>query len=338
MKFSFVVLTFNHEQFIAEHLESIRFLIEQYGKNYSVQLIIADDCSVDRTTEIAKLWVAQNRHLFVDAQILENRNNIGTCLNYTRTWKLITGDYYKITAGDDVYSFENIFEIIKLTDQYDIVAGLPLIMVEGALLNSKVVHFHMIATDVVFQDRPYLKRLQEVSYSNTPNMLFPKKILESVKTRNFIERFAVTEDFPQLISMCEEYWPLKTLLADVVLVYYRRTFNSTYLIKSNSFNKDKLELFRYLIEKKQAFFSRFLLRVRLMFYLKNKNLLSYFLDPNYLIYGVKVWIKLFIVLCRVYKLPINYKNHRKHFELIKFRSKLFAAQNGFAPSESTWSK
>ena len=47
-------------------------------------------------------------------------------------------DYCKITAGDDVYSFENIFESISSFGSNDILSGVPLRLVDGELKKNGI--------------------------------------------------------------------------------------------------------------------------------------------------------------------------------------------------------
>ncbi len=43
--FTFLTVAYNHEKFILEHLESIRYLMNNYGDGIDVSIIINDDCS-----------------------------------------------------------------------------------------------------------------------------------------------------------------------------------------------------------------------------------------------------------------------------------------------------
>ena len=107
------MLSYNHENYILEHLESIKFQIKNFGAKYSIDLIIADDGSKDNSVYLAKLWISKNRFLFRSVSFTGKSINVGTCINYTNTWKKIKTTSFKITASDDVYSKENIFKYNK---------------------------------------------------------------------------------------------------------------------------------------------------------------------------------------------------------------------------------
>ncbi len=45
--FSFLVLVYNQESYVIDHLESIKYLVLRYAKNIDVDILINDDCSID---------------------------------------------------------------------------------------------------------------------------------------------------------------------------------------------------------------------------------------------------------------------------------------------------
>ncbi|WP_151798774.1 hypothetical protein [Acinetobacter bereziniae] len=64
--FSFLILAFNHEKYIIEHLESIKFLVEMHAENIEVDLIINDDKSTDDTVFLINQWLQLNDILFIN--------------------------------------------------------------------------------------------------------------------------------------------------------------------------------------------------------------------------------------------------------------------------------
>ena len=58
---SVIVITYNSSDFVIEALESIK------AQTYtSIELIITDDCSSDRTVDICMNWIEQNRTFFAN--------------------------------------------------------------------------------------------------------------------------------------------------------------------------------------------------------------------------------------------------------------------------------
>ena len=68
-EFTFVIITYNQEQYILQHLESIKYQINKYGKGISVYLIISDDHSLDRTLQLAEIWLQENSCFFYNYKI-----------------------------------------------------------------------------------------------------------------------------------------------------------------------------------------------------------------------------------------------------------------------------
>lgn len=110
-EFTFAIVTFNQEKYVIELLESIKYQIENYGKEYENFLVVCDDASKDNTVEYISLWVEENRGIFADVIINKNEENIGTVKNVTNTFKLISTEKFKIMAGDDLIYKNSIYDI-----------------------------------------------------------------------------------------------------------------------------------------------------------------------------------------------------------------------------------
>ena len=82
---------YNQEAFIGE---CIRSALEQSHPN--LDILVVDDCSTDRTLEIARSF--RDRRLTV----LRNDSNLGLAGNWNRVVHLARGDYVKLLCGDDV--------------------------------------------------------------------------------------------------------------------------------------------------------------------------------------------------------------------------------------------
>lgn len=325
--FTFVVLTYNHEKYILEHLESIKFLIENYGQNINFEIIIADDASKDNTVLLAQKWLNMNAKLFNNSMVLSDGINKGTCKNFTSAIMQITSQHCKITAGDDIYSYENLFEAYHEMDEYHLMSGVPLNLIGNTIQPSLFNLFNLIATEFIYRSIDYSQRLKFISFFNAPNFLHNVGVLKNHKVAEFVNQFAVTEDYPFLIKVAEEYNPLKFKLHLKTYVYYRRTSNSTYLIKNDIFTKDKISLFTYLISEETKFFEKVILRNRrFCFALKNRYLKKIFNISLY-IYGVLV----FFNLIKIY--PLFSKNnhstlaHQAHYDLIYKLTKIAITEN-----------
>jgi glycosyltransferase involved in cell wall biosynthesis len=91
---SIAVVTYNHEQYIGECLESI-IKQEVPGK---VQIVVGEDASTDRTREIVSGF-AQREPQCIDAIL--NAENIGGWRNFVNVLRACRGRYVAILDGDD---------------------------------------------------------------------------------------------------------------------------------------------------------------------------------------------------------------------------------------------
>ena len=109
--FTFVMLTYNQEQYVVEHLESIKYQIEHFGQNIKINFILADDASNDKTAYKVKKWIESNQNLFFSVKFIIAVENRGIVSNVISALKNIKTEYYKILAGDDIYFRNNVFEL-----------------------------------------------------------------------------------------------------------------------------------------------------------------------------------------------------------------------------------
>ena len=91
-------ITFNHEKFIAESLDSI--LIQE--TNFPFEIIIRDDCSTDGTATIVKEYAEKFPH--INSTILETENQYskgvrGSIVLYQK----VVGKYVAMLEGDDYW-------------------------------------------------------------------------------------------------------------------------------------------------------------------------------------------------------------------------------------------
>lgn len=134
MNATIIVLTYNHEKFITDFLNSVKYQAINYNgdKKHHLQLILSDDCSKDNTVEVAERWKEKNGDCIDDFLIIKNEKNLGTCRNWINGLDRATGDYVKAIGGDDLLPETSIFSLFKYLDSYDMVFGVPFIYHENA--------------------------------------------------------------------------------------------------------------------------------------------------------------------------------------------------------------
>lgn len=99
-KISVLVITYNHEKYLSQALESIL----SQKVEAELEVIIADDNSTDNTLAIAHDYKKRFPEVI---QILTTDKNIGHTHNYERAWKKATGEYIAHCDGDDYWLTTN---------------------------------------------------------------------------------------------------------------------------------------------------------------------------------------------------------------------------------------
>ncbi len=97
MKASVYMITYNHERFIAQAIDSV--LMQQVDFDY--EIVIGEDCSTDNTRSIVIDY--QNR--FPDRiKSLLNEKNLGMMPNFIQTMQACKGQYIAMLEGDDYWT------------------------------------------------------------------------------------------------------------------------------------------------------------------------------------------------------------------------------------------
>lgn len=97
---SVAMITYNHEKYIAQAIESI--LIQKVDFEY--EIIIGEDCSSDKTRKI----VDKYKNMYPDiVKPIFRDNNIGSMKNSIETLNACKGKYIAVLEGDDYWTDEN---------------------------------------------------------------------------------------------------------------------------------------------------------------------------------------------------------------------------------------
>jgi glycosyltransferase involved in cell wall biosynthesis len=99
-----VVLTYKHESFIAECLQSV---VCQKG-NFRMRIIVIDDASPDGTAEVVRSFITKHENDRYEIEFHANEQNVGVVANLAATMRLAAGcDYLTFCEGDDFWSSEH---------------------------------------------------------------------------------------------------------------------------------------------------------------------------------------------------------------------------------------
>jgi glycosyltransferase involved in cell wall biosynthesis len=113
MKLSVMMVTYNHERFIAQALMSVL----SQRVNFDYEIVVGEDCSTDGTRDILMDFCRRFPDRIVP--LLRNRN-IGAMRNAEATFAACRGQYVALLEGDDYWTCED-----KLQRQVDFLDAHP---------------------------------------------------------------------------------------------------------------------------------------------------------------------------------------------------------------------
>lgn len=256
--FTFAVITYNQQEVVLETLESIKYQIENFGFGLDVQLVIADDGSSDNTISIINYWILKNAKLFKIININTSEKNAGISQNYIKAIKMIKGDTYKVIAGDDIFSKNNIFESISKLEKYDF-------WITGTLFfkNYKIIYEKKRYKNVfLFFDIKYkiIKRLYEFTFPFYVQGVFHKIRLIDKNAMNFIRRFKMVEDHPELYYITQNNDELSISFSSIPYILYRESESTVTKSDSKAHNilyNDIKCLYKLSIKKEKNLFYKY---------------------------------------------------------------------------------
>jgi glycosyltransferase involved in cell wall biosynthesis len=113
LKASVWMITYNHEQYIAQAIESV---LAQVTK-FPFDLIIGEDCSTDNTRSICLEYEKKYPHI---VKVLQHKTNVGIHKNLVLTLEACKGQYVALLEGDDYWT-----DVSKLQKQVDFLDNNP---------------------------------------------------------------------------------------------------------------------------------------------------------------------------------------------------------------------
>lgn len=99
---------YNRENYIAECLDSV---IKQDYDN--IELIIVNDGSTDRTSEIIKSYMPKLKRRFVNFEYIEREQNLGTTFSTNEILELSRGEYFTHIGSDDLLEHDFVSSLLR---------------------------------------------------------------------------------------------------------------------------------------------------------------------------------------------------------------------------------
>lgn len=165
---SVLMITYNHEAFIREAIESV-FMQEV---DFPIELVIGEDCSTDGTLDEIQSICHQAP---VPVRLLTSATNVGMHGNFRRTLRACKGKYVALLEGDDVWILRD-----KLKLQVKILDSFP----------DKSFCYHQ-AISVCTMETPTARRNFESAGNSWPSQIDAAKCLADARKRLIIPTASV---------------------------------------------------------------------------------------------------------------------------------------------------
>ena len=320
---TFVALTYNHEAYVIQHLESIAYLIRKYKQPRIHDLVISDDGSIDLTEFLVSRWIQTNNEIFRNVTLYSSAKNIGTCKSFLRATQNISTDYVKITGGDDVYSNCNIFSLLTNPDKLDIIGTMPLV-----LINDVIYRFHRhnlihAVANAVYANESFRNHLTGHGAIYTAGLIYAKKLIEDKWIRAFVDNFDLVEDLPTWIAIADFHPGARYGLQHTNIVYYRRTPGSAYLIAGSRTFSDQVKCREHLYKSETNFWVKLIIKNRISIMRNANSSRRYLLDVGKIIFCAKLIFALHIALTNLIKLVVDLRDHKIHLAMIRSKARDF---------------
>ncbi len=192
-EFTFIVLTFNHGNYVSQHLNSIVNIVQKYGKQISVDLIVSDDCSIDNTISVVDKWLEQNRSKFNSVKVLTETTNKGMVNSLFKALTETETEHYKFLSGDDYYMDKNIFELFPIKGALYITPVVPIC--EGSANPKGLIHYFRMLSYANSRGK-LIWLMKYDNFIQAPGVFCDCSIYKSTEYRDEISRYRNIEDIP----------------------------------------------------------------------------------------------------------------------------------------------
>lgn len=186
---SVLMITYNHEKFIAQAIESV--LMQRVS--FPIELVIGEDRSPDGTRAIVERYARQHPDLI---RPLLREANVGAVRNFAETFDACRGEYVAMLEGDDYWTYPH-----KLQKQVEFLQAHP--------ASSASFHDALLITDETGETRRYCDP-KPSSLVSVENLLS----WNCVPTCSLVyRREYVAVRPPSLSRLSMQDWPINLLLA-----------------------------------------------------------------------------------------------------------------------------
>ncbi len=207
MKLSVLMITYDHEKFIAQALDSV--LMQEVSFDY--EIVIGEDCSTDGTRNI----LIEYQKMHPDKiRLLLPEKNLGMHRNFVETYNACRGQYVALLEGDDYWTSPR-----KLQKQADFLDAHP----------GSAICFH--AAKAVDELNPVNSFVIRPYHENTIFTLEDLLRDNIIPTCSALFRRGLTKDFPDwMFDLRQMDWPLHILNSQHGTIGYLDEYMSIYRV------------------------------------------------------------------------------------------------------------
>lgn len=192
-KVSIMIPTYNQEAYIAQAIESA--MTQDYE---NLEIIIADDCSADRTGEIAQKYTTDSR-----VKYYRNTKNLGRVGNYRNTlYEHTSGEWIVNLDGDDYYTDKSFISraINTILSQKDIVCYFAKKYLPNKIFNREYKVNRINNHTFVFEGDYYFKHYFEIGGFAHMGAIYRKDC--AIKDGMCYTYDGLQSDFHAIIRLC----------------------------------------------------------------------------------------------------------------------------------------
>jgi len=242
---SVLMTSYNREKYIAEAIESV---LNQTYTNF--ELIIVDDCSKDKTLEIAKKFEEKDHRI----KVYLNEKNLGDYPNRNKAASYANGEYIKYVDSDDVLYPHGLDVMVRAMQTY------PNAGFASCRPQSDSVLFPIISLP---HDTYYEHFFMSDIFGRSPlGLIIKRNVFESlggfvtdkfqvIGDSEFLYRIAAQHSMVKMVMGLGHWRSHDNQVTSIEQTYYKQITNNYFLAKQSLDNKNcplkgefKLKAFR----------------------------------------------------------------------------------------------
>lgn len=245
MKLTVIILTYNHEKYIRQALESVCLQVV----DFKFKVIVADDCSNDRTKDEIKSFKSNNIIQIDDIYATKNNGILQNALNI---FNKIEGEYVALLDGDDYWNFPNKLQLqVDFLDSNNEYSGC---FHDTAIISDK------LSSEILFANAQKYSEVYHYKKSIYPADVIKRLILPTsslVLRTSFLKKIDLTlfkDDYSlDWKLICLAISNSKFFYFDQIMSVYRNHINGISKSENIQFHKSHIDFLKLLTKRAEFY-------------------------------------------------------------------------------------